>query len=110
VNPNYPTIVANPFRPADAFDLQPLAGMQLNRPVDATLLRAAYLPLTASGAVNSPSMVTLPLLSTRGLYDVGNLGNGALYPNLSRATDRNSYFRYQPLAKLSNMLTTNSNT
>jgi hypothetical protein len=102
-NPNYPTLFANPFRPADAFDLQPLSSMQLNRPVDATLLRGG-----GSGA-GTPVGGPLPLFNYTG-YDVGNLSNPGAYPNLSRATDRNSYFRYQPFTKLANMVTTNSNT
>jgi hypothetical protein len=108
-NPNYPTIFANPFRPADAFDLQPVAQMQLNRPVDATLLRGNSTPLPVDGVPASATPGPLPMLNYNG-YDAGDLSNPATYVNLSRATDRNSYFRNQPLGKVANMLTTNSNT
>jgi hypothetical protein len=109
-NANYPTHFANPFRPADAFDLQPLALMQLNRPVDATLLRGNAIPLPFdSSGMPGPTPGPLPLLNYTG-YDVGDLSDNTIYPNFSRATDRNSYFRNQPFTKLANMLTTNSNT
>jgi hypothetical protein len=104
-NPNYPTLFANPVRPADAFDLAPLASMKLRRPVDATVLRSYLPPLSGNGTTMSP-LAPLPLLQNS-LYD--NPAGGAT-ANSYRATDRNAYFRYQPYAKLSNMITTTSNT
>jgi hypothetical protein len=91
VNPAIPSIAWNPFRPADAYDLVPLAGAaRLARPVDATLLRSR------------PADRDEPLFeNSMRRYD---------QTQAPWATDRNAYFRYQPYAKLSNMLTTNSNT
>lgn len=106
-NANYPTIVANPFRPADAFDLQPLADMQLVRPADATLLRGNGTPLPLLGG-DPPTPGNLPLFNFN-QYNV-NLADPTTFDQFGRATDRNAYFHYQPFAKLANMLTTNSNT
>jgi hypothetical protein len=107
-NPDYPSIVCNPIRPADSFDLQPLNLMKLLRPVDATLLRGTGTPLSASDpppAMGYPYPSPVPLLNNN-VYNIAAPGD----PNYYRATDRNSYFRHLPYAKVSNMLSTTSNT
>jgi hypothetical protein len=93
LDPYSPTIMGNPFRPADAYDLMPTAELREKpvasseplRPVDVTLLRSE---------LDNPNVPLFQQL------------NGQAH----RATDRNAYFHYQPYAKLANMLTTNSNT
>lgn len=85
MNNAYPTIFANPFRPADTADLMPnAANMRNYSPVEVSLLR--------------PSRVRTrePLFMN---HATGN-------PN---DTDRHAYFRYQGLQKLPNILTTQSN-
>ena len=105
-NPAYPSIVSNPFRPADAFDLMPLQTMKLSRPVDATLLRGTGAPLPASGS-GPPTPGQFPLLNN-GVYNA--TFDPAAVPFLYEATDRNAYFRHLAYTKLANMVTTNSNT
>jgi len=105
-NAFYPSIVCNPFRPADAFDLMPLPSMKLSRPVDATALRGTGPPLPADGSVN-PTPGNIPLLDNN-VYNA--TFDPMAVPYVYQATDRNPYFRFLAQSKLSNMLTTNSNT
>ncbi|WP_254513328.1 hypothetical protein [Anatilimnocola floriformis] len=84
---SYPTIFANPFRPADTADLMPNAGstsMRNTPPVDATIFRRS---ITRTGE---------PLFENRSNFA----------PNDS---ERNAYFRYQGLQKLPNIIGTQSN-
>jgi hypothetical protein len=78
-----PTSFANPFRPSGSNSHVPLTTMKQTRDIDVTLLRSA-------------SNGTQPLMESSGF---GNL-----------ATDpRNSFFRYELLNRLGNMVTTRSN-
>ena len=86
-NPAFPTLLANPFRTADASDLMVSRGsanLRKTNPVEATWLRPD------------------PDVATRSLFDQQS---AAPHNN----TDRNPYFRYQGLQKLGNTFTTHSN-
>ena len=85
-----PTFFGNPFRSPDAGDLVPLASM-IRTGVDCTLLRS-----TTSTPGNSPSSGGDPLFAA---------ATAAEYNSAAR----NSYFRYQPLTRLDNLVTTRSN-
>jgi len=83
LDPNVPTFFANPFRSSDAGDLVPLAPM-IQQGVNCTTLREG-------------SVANTPLLAAdTSTTDYNN-------------SDRNPYFRYQPMTRLSSMTTTRSN-
>jgi len=82
-SPNIPTWFANPYRPMGAGDLVPLASLQPSEDVDVTIMR---------GSPGTPQMEIAP----------------ATDPDLPRHT-RNSFFRYELLHRLGNMVTTRSN-
>lgn len=85
VDSRYPTMFANPFRPADTADLMPNAADMRNRsPAEVSFLRPSRL---------SPNQ---PLFGHRSTEN----------PN---DTDRHAYFRYQGLQKLGSILSTQSN-
>jgi hypothetical protein len=86
---NMPTLFANPFRPADSADLMPLPSMRPNQPVQATLLREDLLNSRADAL-----FVPVPENDTTELW---------------QDRKRNPYFRYQGLARLSNLVSNNSN-
>ncbi len=82
--PGAPSVFANPFRPSAANLHVPESKLKQGRDIDVTLLR------------EHPSDVGRPLMES---YGVGNL-----------ATDeRNSFFRYELLQRLGNMVTYRSN-
>lgn len=84
-NPQYPTMFANPFRPADAADLMPnAANMRNHTPAEVSLFRPSTL---------TPNQ---PLFAHRSQQSAND-------------TDRNAYFRYQGLQKLGSIITTQSN-
>ncbi len=92
LNSDYPTLFANPFRSADSADLMPdVANLRKNEPIQATLLREDVLS-SRSEALFIPDRAAVP--STL---------------DLSQNVDRNSYFRYQAPARLSNLVGYNSN-
>jgi hypothetical protein len=96
LNPDYPTIVGNPFRASGTGNLVPIAGM-VRADVDSTLLRSmGNPPFTDSSIVPEGDPNGVPLYST---------GTLEMY----RDANRNPYFRYQPLTRLSGMATTRSN-
>ncbi len=82
-----PTLFGNPFRPADSADLMPLPELRKNQPVQATLLREDLLN-------NRKDALFVPFPeNTAPVQD----------------QQRNPYFRYQGLARLSNLVSNNSN-
>ena len=83
MNPNTPTMYANPFRPAGSADLAPLPNLRTEGP-RATLLR------------NNPTDRKRPMF-------VMNT------PQAYHDATRNPYFRYEPLQRLGNLVTTQSN-
>ncbi|MEX0936933.1 MAG: hypothetical protein WDZ59_03660 [Pirellulales bacterium] len=103
-----PTFFANPFRSPGAGDMVPLTGQQdrsaggtpifdpdLRRSdVEATLLRSNSAELPAPGSLHEPSDDPL-LIANQTAYHEG--------------TDRNPYFRYQPMMRLGNTTTARSN-
>lgn len=81
----YPTMFANPFRPADASDLMPnVADMRTRTPAEVSFFRP------------SPANANQPLFAHRSQQNAND-------------TDRHAYFRYQGLQKLGNILSTQSN-
>ena len=85
---DYPTLFGNPFREADSADLMPDVGvLRKKEPVQATLLREDDI-----------------LPRTEGLF-VPDPAN----PPQCQDQDRNPFFRYQGLARLSNLVSSNSN-
>jgi hypothetical protein len=107
---NYPTRFANPFRPADSADLMPnvpsgAGSMRKTNPVAATLLRP------------DPQDPTKPLFQVAKddsrWYDPLGPGSSPGPPNpnagIYQDIHRNPYFRYLPLQKLGNLVTTQSN-
>lgn len=89
INSAYPTRFARPFRSFAGGAMVPLANMEPEREVDATLLRP------------DPADKNRPLFH----YDHAAVPPAA-YPD---DTDRNPYFRYQGLQRLGNLVTTRSN-
>jgi len=90
LEPNTPTFFANPFRSSDAGTMVPIAGMLRAEGVECTVLRSSVI----NGAPTNPP-----------LFAGNTMGPGNEY----RDTDRNPYFRYQPMTRLSNLVTTRSN-
>ena len=88
LNTGYPTIFANPFRPATAAHLVPLPNMERHG-TNVTLLRG-------TPDSNAEDSTAIPLF---GAYD----------GNISFNRNRNPYFRYQNLTRLGNLLTNHSN-
>jgi hypothetical protein len=96
---DYPTIFANPVRTAMSADLMPdVRQMRKRNAVEATLLRPD--PLTLNGNQPQP------------LFDFFNMDPDQPSDpanDLAFETHRNPYFRYRGLARLSNLVSTNSN-
>jgi len=90
INAESPTLIANPFRSPDAGDLVPLPGM-IRAGVDATLFRSME---GTAGPTASPKGDPLFSAATENLYEEAN---------------RNPYFRYRPMTRLANLVTTRSN-
>ncbi len=91
MNNGYPSIFANPFRPADTADLMPnVADMRNHSPAEVSLLR----PKEPTSGQPRPHREPLFV----------NHSN-----NLPNETDRHAYFRYQGLQKLPNIIGTQSN-
>ncbi len=92
LNSDFPTFFAAPFRSADSADLMPnVANLRKNEPVQATLLRKDMLS-SHTEALFIPDRNVVPEVLQA-------------YQN----QDRNSYFRYEGLARLSNLVGNNSN-
>jgi len=96
MDPRYPTRFANPFRSAACADLVPrvddpprLDILKRTRPVNVSLLRATG---------PDPDASSVPLLA-----DPSQL------PGEYRDPNRNPYFAYQRLSRVSNLVTTRSN-
>ena len=89
---DYPTLFANPFRSADSADLMPdVANLRKREPIQATLLREDR-PASRTEALFIPDRAAVPVV---------------LDPYQNQ--DRNSFFRYHGLARLSNLVGNNSN-
>ncbi|BBO32191.1 hypothetical protein [Lacipirellula parvula] len=88
-----PTVFANPLRSPDAGDLVPVAAM-MRSGVDCTLLRSISGTAGSTAAPNGE-----PLFST----DLKGAGNDHWN------SERNGYFRYQPIVRLDNLVTNRSN-
>lgn len=100
VNSGYPTIFANPFRSGTSADIMPdvpsgAGSMRQQLPVNATLLR------------QDPDTNNVPLFSFASQSTMTQIGD--ITRNKLNNSDRNAFFKHQPLAKVANMLTTNSN-
>jgi hypothetical protein len=99
-NSDFPTFFANPFRCADAADLMPDVqspsdpgqNLRKSEPVQATLLREDLLTSSRTDALFVPDSSVVAQVE-------------AEYQDQRR----NPYFRYQGLARLSNLVTNNSN-
>lgn len=115
MNPNSPTLFANPFRAADSADLMPNVildntttppvNMRKLNSVEATLLRPD------PAAANKP-LFQMAFNQAGNLWNMNSSNsNQPVGPSPGHALDisRNPYFRFQPLQKLGNILTTNSN-
>ncbi|WP_428304900.1 hypothetical protein [Lacipirellula sp.] len=89
LDPTVPTMFANPFRAPDAGNLVPLPQL-VRTGVDVGLLRSDK--LTTAG----PATDATPLFSVNSTLAYNN-------------TDRNPYFRYQPITRLNNLVTNRSN-
>ncbi|MEO2049011.1 MAG: hypothetical protein ABGX16_20835 [Pirellulales bacterium] len=88
-----PTFFANPFRSPDASNLVPIDSM-LRTGLDCTLLRT--IDGTSGNTATSKGQP---------LFAADTFGSGNEY----RDSDRNSYYRYQPLTRLANLTTSRSN-
>ncbi len=99
LNANSPTLFANPFRSSSTGDMVPIQQMVRNG-LDGTLLRSSELP-------NSLTQVLTPNNDPVFTAEVNAVSNAANYRH--RDTDRNPYFRYSPISRLSSMTTTRSN-
>jgi hypothetical protein len=92
-----PTFFANPFRSPDAGDLVPLATMR-HTGIDCTLLRS--MQGTAGGVQTGPKAGGDPLFAA-----IDGANNAAPW----RGAMRNAAFRYGPMVRLDNLVTTRSN-
>ena len=102
LNSDYPTLFGNPFRSADSADLMPrnvpstpnppnFPTLRKNEPVQASLLREDLLTPRSDALFVPPG------------------GPGSEPALAYQNQDRNSYFRYHGLARLSNLVSNNSN-
>ena len=99
-DPQYPTVFAKPFRSFGGGQQVPLAALQPQREIDATLLRSgANLtdPTSKRPLLAFDQKITDPLDPMTGQYGPFN------------DHDRNPFFRYQALQRLGNLVTTRSN-
>jgi hypothetical protein len=109
VDPSLPTRFANPFRPADSADLMPnippgaasATNMRKFNPVEATFLRPDPDTLTGGGATAQP-LFQINSTNTQ-------IGNWTAPTGQYHDVTKNPYFTYQPLQKIGNILTTQSN-
>jgi hypothetical protein len=106
LDPKVPTLFANPFRSSDACSLVPeLQGAAPGDPyllmrssIDCTLLRS--ITPTLQTAATTPAS---PGDEARFVGTTGGAGNEF------RDTLRHQYFKYQPISRLANLVTTRSN-
>ncbi len=92
----YPTLVANPFRPGGTADMVPLTNM-IREGTESTLMRSMGNPPFANGSA-------IPQTQPQGLpFLTADTAEGY------RNANRNPYFRYSPISRLSSMTTTRSN-
>ncbi|QEG34488.1 hypothetical protein [Bythopirellula goksoeyrii] len=94
-----PTLFANPFRTSDTGDMVPTPAM-LRDGLDSMLLRSSELPATLTASLNLSGD---PLFTAE--VNQATNASGHKY----RDTDRNPYFRYSPISRLSSMTTNRSN-
>lgn len=132
LNPNFPSVISNPFRSPDAGDLVPLPQM-VHYGVDASWLRGHHFNRgpgawgrpgddNNDGSVddtreagfggdrfsyNTSTGALLPVVSStdRGIYPLFSESFTAPYVD----GERNSYFYYHPLSRLGNLVTNRSN-
>ncbi len=109
VNTGFPSLFSNPFRTGDSSDMMPSTPATLRHPVaEGGLLRRDQLmtALPPPGMTPSPPPPPYPQSAT-----IDN--NQPLFASESVAPSqdaaRNPYFRYQPLQKVGNIFSTNSN-
>ncbi len=88
-----PTVFANPIRSADAGDLVPIPEM-MRAGVDCTLLRSLGGTAGATAAPSGEPLFTADLTGAS---------------NDHRNSQRNGFFRYQPMVRLDNLVTNRSN-
>ncbi|MBC8870877.1 MAG: hypothetical protein H8E44_15745 [Planctomycetes bacterium] len=101
-DPRFPTYFANPFRPPGHGSLVPLRHLE-REDIETTLLRSGASPpdYGAISPPNAPSPAANPLLE--GGHVAGS------QESLVSTNPRNSFFRYNALRRLGNMVTTRSN-
>lgn len=98
-DPNFPSCVANPFRPVGCGSLVPLAHLE-RQDIETTLLRSGAAPTqpTSPDYPDAPPPGNGPLLE-----------GGYVAANPVATDPRNSLFRYGVLNRLGNLVTTRSN-
>lgn len=132
LNPNFPSVISNPFRSPDAGDLVPLPQL-VHYGVDASWLRGHHFNRgpgawgrpgddNSDGSVddtreagfggdklsyNTATGALLPVVSStdRGIYPLFSESFSAPYVD----GERNSYFYYHPMSRLGNLVTNRSN-
>lgn len=117
LDPNSPTLFANPFRSAEAGDLVPTA-LMLRTGIQPTLLRTMGKPASTTPQpanddlyfTNTDVVQTASAAQTDDvpLFAAATLGSINTANNY-RDSNRNPYFRYSPLSRLSSLTTTRSN-
>jgi hypothetical protein len=108
-NAAYPSFFSNPFRTADSADMMPSIPVNLRHPpAEGGLLRRDPLLPTLPPPSLNPPPASPPFPS----YPTTN-GNEPLFASESvvpsQDAARNPYFRFQPLQKVGNLFSTNSN-
>ena len=93
LNASIPSIFANPSRPADAADMVPIPEM-IRSGVDCTLLRSTEGTAGPSAAPQKEPLFSAELIGAS---------------NDHRNSQRNGFFRYQPMVRLNNLVTNRSN-
>ena len=93
LNASIPTVFANPIRSADAGDLVPIPGM-IRAGVDCTLLRSLGGTAGTTAAPGGEPLFTADMTGAS---------------NDHRNSQRNGFFRYQPMVRLDNLVTNRSN-
>ncbi len=103
LNANSPTLFANPFRPGSTGGFVPLPALLRNETESTFMRTTGQAPLNNSTPIPQSDPVGVPLFSA----DVTETTNATAYKH--RDSNRNPYFRYSPISRLSSITTTRSN-
>lgn len=105
LSPAVPTLFGNPFRSVGS--PQPPLGVMHRPPVEGTLLRSSRIEHPALALQTGNTVPPWPQPRTGGTPDEPLFSANNILPH--RNTERNPYFRYEPMQRFANLVTTRSN-